>query len=339
MAPVSLDHMQPFSRETIVDRRQAYIRWTAVFAGAAIAAGLWLLLQLIFTGGALTAVDADDVENARAFGIGTTVSSVLAPLLAMFAGGLIAGRIANHYDRKVAGLHGGLVWALTSLLGVVLLSSAVSALLDRTPLRGHADMMAPAPGTRAYVDDSLRDLNARLKAQGAPQISVDAFIDAAHHGSVGRDAGVDREAFIARLDDKTKLSRPETEAALDHLGQRAADVIAAAGELGAHRERALAAADDAGNALLAAGLGLLLCLVCAVAGALVGARALGGAGGRGRRGHERHDTIPGAAPAHHTAPYPAVGASSPGLHRADASASSPAVTTDDDPSLRRDPLE
>jgi len=328
--------MQPFSRETIVDRRQPYIRWTAVFAGTAIAAGLWLLLQLIFTGGALSAIDPEDVDHARAFGIGTTAGTVLAPLIAMFLGGLIAGRIANHHDRKVAGLHGGLVWAVTSLLGVVLLSSAVSALLDRTTVRAHAAMPAPPPGTRAYVDDSLRELNARLKAQGAPQISVDAFIDAAHHGSVRRDAGVDRAAFLARLDDKTKLSRPEAEAALDHLGQRAPDVIAAAGQLGAHRERALASAEDAGNALLAAGLGLLLCLICAVAGALFGARALGP--GRGTRAG--HDTIPGATPAHTTAPYPAVGAPSAGFTAAGASVPTPSSTVDvEDPLVRRDPLE
>lgn len=316
--------MQPYSREAVPDRRQPHVRWSAIFAGAAMAAGLWLLLQLLFTGGALTAIDPDEIDNLRAFGIGATISSVLAPLLAMFFGGLVAGRLASHYDRRVAGMHGALVWAITSIFGLVLLGSAVSSIAaDRSTVTTHGALAAPAPGTQDFVEDSLDNVNARLKQTGAPTITLEQLIDASRNAG-GRSA-INRDAFVARLDNQTNLSRPEAEAALGHLGDRAPDVIAAATELGTHRAHALEAAETAGKGLLAAGVALFLCLALAVAGAIFGARRPGRDSDRGARGYDRPTTIPGPAAggSHTTAPYPTTGAG--------------VVTTD--PTIRRDPLE
>ena len=33
--------VQPISREAILERRQPYLRWSAIFGGAAVALGLW----------------------------------------------------------------------------------------------------------------------------------------------------------------------------------------------------------------------------------------------------------------------------------------------------------
>ena len=90
--------MKPFTRETVTDRRQPSVRWNAVIAGALVALGTWLLLQLLITGGALTAIDADHIDRLGSYSIGTSVGSILAPLLAMFAGGLVAGRLASFYE-------------------------------------------------------------------------------------------------------------------------------------------------------------------------------------------------------------------------------------------------
>ncbi|HEY5946671.1 MAG TPA: hypothetical protein VIV40_14310 [Kofleriaceae bacterium] len=120
--------MKPIARETILDRRQPSLRWTAVFAGAAVAVALWVVLQLIGMGAGLTAVDLDDSGSLRNVGMGTTVWSMLAPLLALFAGGLVAGRLATTYDHKVGAAHGLVVWAIASLAGVVAVAWLVSAI-------------------------------------------------------------------------------------------------------------------------------------------------------------------------------------------------------------------
>jgi hypothetical protein len=299
--------MKPFTRETVTDRRQGAVRWTAVIAGALVALGTWLLLQLLLTGGALSAIDADHVDKLRSYSIGTSVGSILAPLLAMFAGGLVAGKLASYYDAKVSAFHGALVWTIASVIGVALLGSVVSSMASRHMVSAHADMALPPEGAERFVDSTLDNVNTAMKAQNAPTVEKSAFLDAARFSVNGRDT-FDRASFVSRLDEKTSLSRPEAEAVFTNLGTRPGDVLTAANQLATHRERALEAADDAGKAMVAAGIGLLLCLISAIGGALLGSRLFE----RRRRGGERFDAPSGTSTVstretvHTTAPYPTV---------------------------------
>jgi hypothetical protein len=119
--------MQPITRE-IIDRRQPAVRWSAIFAGTAVAVGLWILLQIFGMGAGLAAVDTDRLGSLRGVSIGTTVWSLLAPLVAMFIGGWVAGKLAGTFDDRLGMLHGVIVWALTAVLGVLATASLVSAL-------------------------------------------------------------------------------------------------------------------------------------------------------------------------------------------------------------------
>lgn len=297
-----------------------------MLAGSALALGLWNLFNLLFVGGALTAIDPDEIDRAHAMGIGTGIGSVLAPLIAMFIGGLVAGRIASHYDRRVSAGHGALVWAITSILGIVIMANVADSFLDKRPMRGHGPdghpgmmMMgnAPAPGTKDFIDDRVKFVNEALKSKNAPTIDTEDFLDASLHAA--RNGTVNTTAFIARLDEETKLSRPEAEAALAALGDTAPDAIIAGHQLATHRQQAMEAAEDTGNVMLAAGVAFFLCLATAIAGALIGGRAFS-------KHHPgiRHETVPG----HTTAPYPVTPAPT------NASASNVM-----DPNVRRDPLE
>jgi hypothetical protein len=112
--------MKPsISREAIIDRRQPMLRWSAVFAGAAISVALWVLLQILGMGIGLATIDIDNAGSLRSVGIGTTVWTLAAPVIAMFIGGLIAGRLCTTYSRSVAAYHGFVVWALTAVFGII----------------------------------------------------------------------------------------------------------------------------------------------------------------------------------------------------------------------------
>ena len=119
--------MQPITRE-IIDRRHPAVRWSAIFAGTAVAVGLWILLQIFGMGAGLAAVDTDRLGSLRGVSIGTTVWSLLAPLVAMFIGAWIAGKLSGFRDDKLGMLHGVVVWALTSVLAILATVSLVSAL-------------------------------------------------------------------------------------------------------------------------------------------------------------------------------------------------------------------
>jgi hypothetical protein len=112
--------MQPITRE-IIDRRQPAIRWSAVFAGTAVACGLWILLQIFGMGAGL-------VSLRRGAAIGSGAWSLIAPFLSMFIGGWVAGTLAGTRDEKLGALHGVIVWALTSVVGVLATVSLIKAL-------------------------------------------------------------------------------------------------------------------------------------------------------------------------------------------------------------------
>lgn len=263
--------MQTFSRETIVDRRQPAVRWSAVFSGAAVAAGAWLVLQLVFTGGALAGLDADDLEAARLFGIGTTAGTLLAALAALFLGGLVAGRLAGHFDRKVAGLHGLLVWAITAVAGIVLIASSVNNLADG--YHAGASVAPPPPGSVRVLETTLETVNERLAAEGRPPVSRSQFLDAARY-AVRPDGTASPESFVARLDLRTDLSRADAEAVVRDLGDRVIPTLTLANAVAEHRAAAIAAAAATGTAMVAAGISLFLCLVASLSGALLATRWL-----------------------------------------------------------------
>ena len=285
--------MQPFSRETIIDRRQSGVRWSAVFAGAVAAVSVWMLLELLGLGAALLVLAPDDIDNVRSFAIGTTVWSLISPLIALFAGGALAGRLASHYDRKVAGLHGALVWGMTTVFGVVAIAGAV-AMLDPTGRPSAAPVAAYS--SRAELERTLAPINARLDARHKAKLSVDDVVAAARAAAMPN-GGFDREAFTDKLDTRTKLTRADAEDVVRELGDRAPDLAADAYRLGEHRQRVLDVAKRAGDGLFGAGVALLLGLGCAIGGALAVNRRL-------VRG--RHDTDPGLSVPmpHSTAPYP-----------------------------------
>jgi len=139
------------------DRRQppppAMLRWSAVFAGAAISVALWVLLQLVGMGVGLAAIDLDDSGSLRSVGIGTTVWSMLAPLIALFIGGFFAAKMAATYDQKVGASHGFVTWAIASLLGIVAMA-CLAAMLARGAA-GLTNMFPPENPENVALDPSL----------------------------------------------------------------------------------------------------------------------------------------------------------------------------------------
>ena len=173
--------MQPYTRETLVDRRQPAVRWSAIFAGTAVAVGAWLLLQIFGMGAGLAAVDADNAGSLRGVGIGTSVWSLIAPLIAIFAGAWIASKLAATRDEKVGGLHGVIVWALTSVLGVMLAVSLVSAIVPRTvvydtPAAAYDDTYHPLAPTHQQLKAADHTGKALLAAGTSMLLSLGTAI-------------------------------------------------------------------------------------------------------------------------------------------------------------------
>lgn len=295
------------------------IGWSAILAGATVALGMWLVLHTLGIGIGLTAIDPDDAGTLRGVGIGAGVWSVIAPIIALFIGGLVAGRVAPTINTANAAIHGAVVWGLSALLSLLLISMAVSAAMRGAVATGAAigQGAAAAVGTAAQGDLSLEDLgvssqdlvaplNQRLEAQGMPPVSPESIEAAARDAlrTAVRQGDLDRSMLVDAIARNTRLSRADAEELAAQIEARAGDLRTRASELGAQAQRtALQAAEVTGRVLLVLSIVMLFGLAAAVGGAIVSVR-------RERREHvvlPRAHTAVRPAPPAPPAPPPSAG--------------------------------
>ena len=119
----SVDHpAEVVVNEELVERPKlgAHGFWSSIFAASVASFGIWLVLHLLGIGIGLTAIDPDDPSSLRAIGIGTGIWSLVAPLIALFIGGLIVGRLAPTWNQMNGAIYGIVVWAVTVVAALVL---------------------------------------------------------------------------------------------------------------------------------------------------------------------------------------------------------------------------
>lgn len=103
--------------------------WGAVIAGAVAALALHLLITLFGVGLGLQIVEpATNPEGGEEFSIGVGIAWSLSALLALWAGGWIAGRLTPDANRGLGGLHGFLVWSLATVVTVIGLTTGAGML-------------------------------------------------------------------------------------------------------------------------------------------------------------------------------------------------------------------
>lgn len=286
--------MQPITRE-IIDRRQPAIRWSAVLAGTAVAVGLWGVFQLLGLGAGLTALDPDDARSAHGAALGIGAWSVLAPLIATFAGGFLAARLANSWDKRVAGTHGAVVWGLTSVAGLVVtlwMASAAAvgaAHMSATQARDYSHVGSSDAQLYRDAEAALAPINAQLKKDGKAEVSPNALIAASR--AANTEDGFDADEFIETLDKKSSLDKDGATAVANQLGPRASALVRQVPLATAAEHDAMQAAENTGKGLLTMAVAMLLSIGTAILGALLAFKTLLGK----RDGVEVHHT---------TAPYP-----------------------------------
>jgi hypothetical protein len=262
--------MQPTITREIIDRRQPTLRWSAILGGAAIAVGVWGVLQLIGIGVGLVAIDPDDATSVAPAAIGATAFSTLAPLIAMFVGGWFAARLANTWDRQVAGTHGLITWGIASVVGLtmtVLVASAIGHGASRMNHDGHDGV---ADARFVEVDDAIAPINTRFRAEGLPVLTADQLVAAAR--AAHDDDEFDRAALIREIDDVSSLDKAAATRVVDQLGSRAESIVTMSVTPTPTEHGHLFAMEKAGKGLLALGVSMLLSLVTAIAGALIALR-------------------------------------------------------------------
>ena len=107
------------------------VSWGAIFAGVVIAIAVQLVLGILGTGIGLSLVDPVEgtTPGAAGFGIGAGIYWLITTVIALGAGGYAAARVAGVHDRFDGLVHGLVVWGVTLILTLYLLTSAVGGII------------------------------------------------------------------------------------------------------------------------------------------------------------------------------------------------------------------
>jgi hypothetical protein len=115
--------------EVVGARRR--ISWGAIFAGVIVVLAVQLLLSMLGLGIGLSFVNPAEGNSANAgsIGLGAGIWWGVSYLIALFAGGYVAGRLAGSLLSWDGALHGILVWAFTLLVTFYLLGTAIGSVI------------------------------------------------------------------------------------------------------------------------------------------------------------------------------------------------------------------
>lgn len=115
------------------NERTRRISWGAIIAGVVMALVVQLLLSLLGIGIGASSIDPLSETNPTAgVATGAGIWFAVSLLIALFVGGLVAGRAAGIFRRTDGLLHGLVAWGLTVLLMFYLLSTTVGGLIGGT---------------------------------------------------------------------------------------------------------------------------------------------------------------------------------------------------------------
>lgn len=265
------------AREFLKELGPTHLSWGAILGGSFFALGLVFLLGWLGL-----AIGLSVIGNApRAAGVWMAVWTFLVPILALFVGGLVAGRFGGVTNRRGGGVLGAVTWGFTSLVGTLLggillmtmLSGAMNlggSLLGAAGgmVSGASQMNVGQAGQALGVDaqDLLGPINQNRQEQGLPPLeaeSVRAAVQDAVNTSL-QEGRVDRAILVDSLVQNTQVTRPEAE-------RIATDIEGRVGQVGADVQQA---ADQARAAMASsvwyAFASSLLSLLAAVAGGMAG---------------------------------------------------------------------
>ena len=107
------------------------VSWSAIFAGAVLVIAIEVLLGVLGAGVGLGFVSPNSgtTPNASSFGTGAGIWWLVSTIIALIVGGYVAARLAGVPTRFDGVLHGLVIWSLTLLITVYLITSAVGGLI------------------------------------------------------------------------------------------------------------------------------------------------------------------------------------------------------------------
>lgn len=248
------------------------VSWAAIFAGAAGASALSLILILLGTGLGFAAVSpwADRGASATTLGVSSIIWLAFTQIIAAGLGGYLAGRLrarwANTHGDEVYfrdTAHGFLAWAVATLVTVALVVGSASGLVSGGA-KASAAMASSAAAVGAasdsdpygyFIDTLFRD-NRPVPVTDDAAHGVVSRILVKTMANGGQLASEDRSYLAQMVTQRTNLTQAQAEQRVDQVYQQARQSVEDA------KVAAQKAADTAAKAAAAAALWMFVALLC-----------------------------------------------------------------------------
>ena len=276
--------------------RFPFLNWSAILGGTVVAMAIHFFLGTLGVGASLAVFSPLTDENpAENFSLGAAIVWSLCALVAVWCGGVVAGR----YSHSVHGglVHGVLVWSITLIIALTfasigtgtILGGALKVLGQGTAITAQAAANSAAEGlkdaaqrtstqTGSFIDESVQSM-----PSGSPQATTRAKREigfaVTRLFAPGNDVNSpeNRRAAIQSLTTYAGMSEADATKTVDEWITSYRNLQAELAAIKARAdEKARAAAEVAASHLSAAALwsfvGLVLGLLVSVLGGCVGAR-------------------------------------------------------------------
>ncbi len=263
------------SQENIV-RRPLFpsIRWGAVLAGVAVGISVQLVLTLL---GIASGLSMTSVQQGEAPGTGAMIWAGISMLVAALVGAYVAGRMSG-LKRKTDGiLHGVVSWAVTTLLFVVLATSAGGSLLS-----GLFSSLGQGATSVTQSVTSPAGLATLLNRQLGVNVTAESMRTLQSHIAAGR-----RDQAIDYMTGNMGVQRDRAATVVDQALIMSGSPEQASPQGRAAADRAIRGASTAAWVVFAA---VALSLALSVAGGLLGAM-----GARRTTWNEAGETVAGSS--------------------------------------------
>lgn len=144
------------------------ISWGSIFGGVIIAVAIQLVLSLIGAGVGFSAADPvnRDSPDASSYGWGAAAWWGLSSVIALFAGGWVAGHLAKASGRTDAMLHGLVTWGLAAMLGAYLVASTFASVVKGGATAVGAVASVAGAGVAAAAGPVTDEAKKQLEANG-----------------------------------------------------------------------------------------------------------------------------------------------------------------------------
>ena len=207
--------------------------WGAIFAGAVLALVAQVILNMVGVGIGLSSVGGPAADNpaASTLSMGAGLWFVGSGIVAALVGGFLAGRLSGKPVAATAGYHGLVSWAVSTLVVLYLLSSAVGGIVGGA----FSGVTSTLGGAGSLVGGTVQTA-AQAAAPALSKISnpIDGIENTVRQQAAGQDPQALRDAAASAV--RALLSGDPAQKA--QAENRAADALAKAQGIPADQAKA-----------------------------------------------------------------------------------------------------